>query len=1134
MKKILFLLMLVFLFSCVNKQNLDYVGSGTLTISNPVLTASGVSGSGFTVSWTPGTGNAGAQYLVYYSTTDNIATVTDAETNGTPAGGYASGITSKDITGLNPSATYYYTVVAKDTSGTQSIYTKNSQTTGTSGSTATPKMTDAVITPSTVTYNGLTVSWNPAVDSTGSSSGITYQVYYSAADNISTVADAQTNGTAAGTYQTDTSETITNLNANTEYYYTVVAKDSANAKSIYIKNKTTTAGETTPPVIPSSPITASGVHNQGFTVSWVPATDNGTAASDIQYQVYYSTTDNITSLTEAESNGTGVYVNYTPDICYAPVSLPAAAPSTEYFYTVVAKDSSGNKSIYSKNKTTTTNTTDKTPTIQNPSLTPSGVSSTGFTVSWAAASDDGTTAANLEYAVYTSTSDNIATIADMEANGTSTGYTPNITTKAITGLTADTTYYYTVAVKDEQNNKSIYSKNSTKTNPAGTDTTAPAVGTPSLTVSNASATGFTVSWTAASDDTTVVSALQYQVCYATSDFTNDTATAETKTCTGYETAITSKALTGLTAGNTYSFTVIVKDAGGNKGIYTKNSQAVLLDDTEAPTVSDDTLSISNLSESGFTVTWNAASDNVTTQGLITYDFCYHTAPFTNDYNTAISQTTCPKMGIYGLTTHTLSGLSMGQSYTISVFAHDQKGNIKAYTQKTQTTLVPFSKRISNQVPQKIVLDTDGSMYVMGVLNSSTYTIEDPFTSPKIYADIFVIKYNSLGVRQWTKMIGGDWLEPEANDIVIGTDGIYVTGTVRRNSTANVFNGQTFNASYALYLAKLNKSTGGNDWMTLLDGTDTNVIVRGYSMALDTSGNIFVGGVISDSQYASRQFEGQTLSSGQGHILVAKFNSSGVKQSVFVKAADGVAKGVSVLGIGIDSSNNIYITGFTYGGLYGVPLTNTQSSTDQFIVKLDSSFAKQWAVLYSNAEGSLGYADMTVDGSGNVIIAGFTQSTLDGLTPTANQYNTYLMKYDSSGTRLFTKLIPGVNDSGVVQTDFNQARGLALDTSGNIYITGGAIGSGDTTIWIDGVSAPGSNSGLFVSKFNSTGTRQWTKVLCYGQPGYWDMNMQGYGVAVDGSGNILIVGHNTDKGFDSFANMGRSGFLIQYDSSGNKQ
>ena len=73
--------------------------------------------------------------------------------------------------------------------------------------------------------------------------------------------------------------------------------------------------------------------------------------------------------------------------------------------------------------------------------------------------------------------------------------------------------------------------------------------------------------------------------------------------------------------------------------------------------------------------------------------------------------------------------------------------------------------------------------------------------------------------------------------------------------------------------------------------------------------------------------------------------------------------------------------------------------------------------------------------------------------------------------------------------------------------------------------------LFLVKYNSSGTKQWTKQLGTSD---WD---QGNGVTVDNSSNIYVTGYTNDE-FDGNTNVGVVGsadiFLVKYNASGVKQ
>jgi len=107
-------------------------------------------------------------------------------------------------------------------------------------------------------------------------------------------------------------------------------------------------------------------------------------------------------------------------------------------------------------------------------LTFSGVSTTTITVNWTKATDNTTAQASLQYELRRSLSNNISTVANAEANGTiAMAYTTDVATGTATGLTSNTTYYFTVIVKDLNGNKTAYTSNNqiTQAPPGGSRNT---------------------------------------------------------------------------------------------------------------------------------------------------------------------------------------------------------------------------------------------------------------------------------------------------------------------------------------------------------------------------------------------------------------------------------------------------------------------------------------------------------------------------------------------------------------------------------------------------------------------------------------------------------------------------------------
>jgi len=157
------------------------------------------------------------------------------------------------------------------------------------------------------------------------------------------------------------------------------------------------------------------------------------------------------------------------------------------------------------------------------------------------------------------------------------------------------------------------------------------------------------------------------------------------------------------------------------------------------------------------------------------------------------------------------------------------------------------------------------------------------------------------------------------------------------------------------------------------------------------------------------------------------------------------------GVSTDSSGNIYVTGYTYGGLDG----NTNSGEwDIFLVKYNSSGTKQWTKQLGTSSSDSGNG-VTTDSSGNIYVTGYTRGGLDGNT-NSGSYDIFLVKYNSSGTKQWTKQL------GTSSGDYGND--VTTDSSDNVYVTGSTGGG------LDGNTSSG-NQDIFLVKYNSSGTKQ---------------------------------------------------------------
>ena len=130
--------------------------------------------------------------------------------------------------------------------------------------------------------------------------------------------------------------------------------------------------------------------------------------------------------------------------------------------------------------------------------------------------------------------------------------------------------------------------------------------------------------------------------------------------------------------------------------------------------------------------------------------------------------------------------------------------------------------------------------------------------------------------------------------------------------------------------------------------------------------------------------------GKSDIFLVKYNSSGTKQWTKQLGTSEYELGIDVTS---DSSGNIYVTGFTRGGLDG----NTSSGeSDIFLIKYNSSGTKQWTKQLGTSSYDSGFG-VTTDTSGNIYITGQTKGGLDGNTNSGKR-DIFLIKFNSSGTK----------------------------------------------------------------------------------------------------------------------------------------
>ena len=344
---------------------------------------------------------------------------------------------------------------------------------------------------------------------------------------------------------------------------------------------------------------------------------------------------------------------------------------------------------------------------------------------------------------------------------------------------------------------------------------------------------------------------------------------------------------------------------------------------------------------------------------------------------------------------------------------------------------------STDLANSIAVDGSGNVYVTGYCTASGTDY-----------DYATIKYNSSGVMQWEKRYNGPGnLNDYASSIAIDVSGnVYVTGQSE---------GTGSNFDYATI--KYN-SSGVQQWVQRYNGPG-NYADAARSIAVDGLGNVYVTG------------SGTGSGTGVDYATI-KYNSSGDSVWVKIYSSPGNLSDYAN-SISVDNSGNVYVAGQSRG---------SGTAEDYATIKYNSSGDSVWVQRY-NGTGNLsdGANSIAVDGSGNVYVTGSS-------TGSGTDFDYATLKYNSSGILQWLKRYNGPINSS------DYANSIALDGSGNVYVTGQSPGSGlsydYTTI-----------------KYNSSGDSVWVKR--YNGPANSTDNANS--IALDGSGNVFVTGQSEGSG-----------------------
>lgn len=485
-----------------------------------------------------------------------------------------------------------------------------------------------------------------------------------------------------GTCRADTSECVTNSEINET---TGDAFCTVNPNNTCCCSVPPDPSDVTAPVAISD-LALSNPSPSSIQLSWTAPGDDGSTGTATAYDIRYSTS----AINESNwSDATHFSTTQVPAIAGSAetIVVDSLMASTEYFFAIKTADEVSNLSAISNVPSLTTLAPlDSTPPAAISDLSSIDVTPNSVEISWTAPGDDGSTGTATTYDIRYSTS------AINDSNWDSaTEYTgepaPSVAgtseSAIISGLNPVTQYYFAIKTSDEVPNQSAISNAIDVLTSPLPDTTAPSA-VADLTLSDATQTTISLSWTAPGDDNSTGTATSYDIRYSTSAI-NDSNWSSASQLIGEPTPASagtaeSAVVNGLVANVTYYFAMKTSDEVSNTSALSNVPSLATLPapDVTAPSAISN-LALSLATASTTTLTWSAPGDDAGVGTATSYDIRYSTSLITEaNWSSAPQLSGEPTPALAGTTqTFVASGLNSNTNYYFAVKTADEAGNISS-------------------------------------------------------------------------------------------------------------------------------------------------------------------------------------------------------------------------------------------------------------------------------------------------------------------------------------------------------------------------------------------------------------------------------------------------------------------------
>jgi len=416
---------------------------------------------------------------------------------------------------------------------------------------------------------------------------------------------------------------------------------------------------------------------------------------------------------------------------------------------------------------------------------------------------------------------------------------------------------------------------------------------------------------------------------------------------------------------------------------------------------------------------------------------------------------------------------------------------------------------SSESGTAMAMDSSGNIYTIGSFyqtvdfdpSAVTFTLTSNGAS-----DIFITKLDAQGNFLWAKQIGGADYDYPGNIAVDAFGNVLVGGTFRGTVDLNPGAGQFTVTAVGQEAFLLKLDTNGNFmWAKHWGGKSSSAANNIYAIALDSSGNIIIGGSFegtNDLNPGTETFNVTPSGTGTGDAYITKLNASGEFLWAVVIGGE-IYYTDKVKALAVDGSNNIVASGPFYGTDSAFNLQNSGN----FYIKLDASGNLIWSK-QTEGYGEVESQSLKLDAAGNAYITGRFGGTRDfdpgpdifNLTCSSGYSDIFILKLDASGNFVWAK---GFGGSASLPGDSGNS--IVLDNNGYLYTTGTYVGSGDFNPGTEKFILPAvGRIDMFILKLDTDGNFVYANSFGATPDGYSGETV-GNSLIADGSGNIYCTG-----------------------------